>query len=166
MSLGAGEKSTLRRATNRILHLIARFAPGAMTLRPFLHKLRGVRIYGNVFIGDEVYIENEHPELIEIHDEAQIALRTTIVAHFRGTGRIIIGSKAWIGAGCIIATTPGVTLTVGEAAVIAAGSVVTKDVPPFTMVAGVPAKPIARIKIPMTINTDFNEFKNGLERIS
>ena len=68
---------------------MARFLPGATTLRPFLHKLRGVKIYGKVFIGDDVYIENEHPECVEIHEGVQIVLRTNIIAHFRGTGKII-----------------------------------------------------------------------------
>ena len=61
---------------NRILHLMARFGPGATTLRPFLHKLRGVKIHGKIYIGDDVYLENAHPDCIEIHDGAQIALRT------------------------------------------------------------------------------------------
>jgi len=46
----------LRGSINRILHLLARFGPGATTLRPFLHKLRGVKIHGKVFIGDDVYL--------------------------------------------------------------------------------------------------------------
>ncbi|MBO7611914.1 MAG: acyltransferase [Elusimicrobia bacterium] len=49
---------------------------------------------------------------------------------------VIIEKDVWIGAGCIIL--PGVTI--GEGAVIAAGSVVTKDVAPFTIVGGCPAK--------------------------
>jgi len=48
------EKSILRGSFNRILHLMARLGPGATTIRPFLHKIRGVKIYGNVFIGDDV----------------------------------------------------------------------------------------------------------------
>jgi acetyltransferase-like isoleucine patch superfamily enzyme len=131
-------------------------------MRPFLHRLRGVKIHGRVFIGDDVYIENEYPEFIEIHDEAQIALRTIIMAHFRGTGRVIVGKKAWVGAGCIIAASPNQTLIIGEGSVLAAGSVVTKDIPPYTFVGGVPAKPIARVTVPMTLDTNFDDFKKGL----
>ena len=46
-----------------------------------------------------------------------------------------IGDRAWIG--CNVVILPGVTI--GEGAVCCAGSVVTKDVEPFTVVAGVPA---------------------------
>lgn len=53
---------------------------------------------------------------------------------------VVIGSDVWIGAGAIVL--PGIR--VGEGAVIAAGSVVTKPVEPFTVVAGVPARVIRR----------------------
>lgn len=49
---------------------------------------------------------------------------------------VSIGDKVWVGGGAIIL--PGVTL--GEGAVIAAGAVVTRDVAPFTLVAGQPAR--------------------------
>lgn len=49
---------------------------------------------------------------------------------------IIIGNNVWIGSGAIVL--PGVTI--GENAVVAAGAVVTKNVEPYTVVAGVPAK--------------------------
>lgn len=51
---------------------------------------------------------------------------------------ICIGQDAWIGANCIV--TAGVTI--GEGAVVAAGSVITKDVPRFAIVGGSPAKVI------------------------
>jgi acetyltransferase-like isoleucine patch superfamily enzyme len=158
------EESLLRGSINRILHLIARFAPGSTTIRPFLHKLRGVKIYGTVFIGDEVYMENSHPEAIEMHDESELAPRCTLIAHFRGVGKIILKPKAWVGTGCIIIASPKQTLTIGEGSVVAAASLVTKDVPDFTLVGGVPAKPIAKVTVPMTLTgTSFEEWKNGLK---
>lgn len=53
---------------------------------------------------------------------------------------VVIGNDVWIGAYGIVL--PGVTI--GDGAVIAAGSVVTKDVAPYTIVAGVPAKQIGQ----------------------
>lgn len=50
--------------------------------------------------------------------------------------KVIIQSDVWIGANCIIL--PGVSI--GEGAVVAAGSIVTKDVMPFTIVGGNPAR--------------------------
>ncbi len=52
-------------------------------------------------------------------------------------GPIEVQEDAWIGAGAIIL--PG--LTVGRGAVVGAGAVVVRDVPPYTVVAGVPARP-------------------------
>ena len=49
-----------------------------------------------------------------------------------------IGNSVWIGERAIILK----GVTIGEGAIIGAGSVVTKDVPPYTIVAGVPARPI------------------------
>ena len=148
---------------NRILHLLARFGPGATTLRPFLHKLRGVKIYGKVFIGDDVYLENAHPECIEIHDGAQIVLRSNLIAHFRGSGKIVIEKNVWVGMCCNIATTPGKTLTIGEGAVVGMGSTVTHDVSPYTFVMGSPAKPKFRVTVPMTLETSFDDWKKGLK---
>ncbi|MBZ4191515.1 hypothetical protein K7B07_21555 [Niabella sp. 3A5MI-3] len=56
--------------------------------------------------------------------------------------KVTIGKDVWIGASCIIL--PGVTI--GDGAIVAAGSVVTKDVAPFTIVAGVPSKEIKKRK--------------------
>ncbi|MBP5715217.1 MAG: acyltransferase [Prevotella sp.] len=52
------------------------------------------------------------------------------------TNPVTIGDDIWIGANAVIL--PGVTI--GDHSVVAAGAVVTKDVPPHTLVAGVPAK--------------------------
>ena len=55
-------------------------------------------------------------------------------------GRVKIGNDVWIGTRAII--TDGVTI--GDGAIVAAGAVVTKDVEPYTIVGGVPAKPIRK----------------------
>lgn len=55
-------------------------------------------------------------------------------------GKVTIGDYVWIGSRAIIL--PGVKL--GEGAVVAAGAVVRKDVPPYTIVGGVPAKVIGQ----------------------
>ena len=55
--------------------------------------------------------------------------------------RVVIKRNAYIGAGAIIL--PGVTI--GEYSIVAAGAVVTKDVPPRTIVAGVPARVVGSI---------------------
>lgn len=54
---------------------------------------------------------------------------------------IAIGDDVWIGAGAVVL--PGVT--VGAGAIVAAGAVVTESVPPLTIVAGVPARPLRPI---------------------
>lgn len=56
-------------------------------------------------------------------------------------GKVIIKDKAWIGFNCIILK----GITIGEGAIIGAGSVVTKDVPDWTIVGGNPAKFIREI---------------------
>jgi acetyltransferase-like isoleucine patch superfamily enzyme len=53
-------------------------------------------------------------------------------------GEVQIGDRAWIGARALIL--PGVKI--GEGAVVGAGSIVTKDVPPYAIVAGSPARKI------------------------
>ncbi len=156
------KKTIFRRVLNRIFSLIAQFGPGSQSLRPFLHRLRGVKIYGHTFIGQEVILENEYPECIEIHD-AELSLRITIMAHFRGKGKVILSKHSWVGPGVmILASAPNQTITIGEGAAIAACSLVTKDVPPYTFVGGVPAKPIAKVTVPMTLQTSYEDFKNGL----
>ncbi len=62
----------------------------------------------------------------------------TIIESYQPKGDTIIKDGAWIGMRAMIM--PGVTI--GEGAIIASGAVVTKDVAPYTLVAGNPAKPI------------------------
>jgi maltose O-acetyltransferase len=59
-------------------------------------------------------------------------------------GSITVGPDAWIGTGAVVL--PGVT--VGEGAVVGANSVVTRDVPPYTVVGGAPARFIKCVDVP------------------
>lgn len=156
------QKPLIRRVANRILASLARICPGATTLRPFLHKLRGVKISGRVFIGDDVYLENEYPECIELQDGAQICLRSIILAHTRGQGRVVIGRDVFVATNSVILASPGRTLTVGEGSVVTASSVITVDVPPRTLVGCEKARPLARLENPLTIDTSYESFLAGL----
>jgi phosphonate metabolism protein (transferase hexapeptide repeat family) len=74
---------------------------------------------------------------------AQYGFAETDDAEFfdwRRAHRCHVGHDVWIGHGAIVL--PGVSI--GTGAVVGAGAVVTKDVPPYTVVAGVPARPIRR----------------------
>jgi acetyltransferase-like isoleucine patch superfamily enzyme len=54
-----------------------------------------------------------------------------------------IGDRVFLGANAVVL----MGVTIGDEAVVAAGAVVTKDVPPRTVVAGVPAAPVAEVEI-------------------
>lgn len=71
------------------------------------------------------------------------ALRVSVVADDKNIEeyeRIIIGNDVWIGARSIVMD----GVIIGDGAVVAAGSVITKDVEPYMIVAGAPAKPIRK----------------------
>ena len=53
---------------------------------------------------------------------------------------IVIGNDVWIGANCVVVA----GVKIGDGAIIAAGSVVTKDIPPYTIAGGIPAKPLKK----------------------
>jgi len=156
----------------RLLQILARFAPGATTLRVRLHRMRGVRIGREVFIGTDVLIETSRPHLVSIGNGVAIGIRTIIIAHFRGSTKadreqagdhksIRIEDDAFIGPGAIILP----NVTIGHGAVVTAGSVVTHSVPPLTMVRGNPAEPVARCGIPLGIKTPLKEFYRRLKPI-
>lgn len=122
-----------------------------------------VHIYtysGHVQIGDQVSI-NPYCMIygqggVVIGNKVLIAAQTIIVSanhNFQDTSipktyqgmtakGIVIGDDVWIGAGCKILD----GVTIGNGAIIAAGAVVTQNVAPYTIVGGIPAKPIKTIE--------------------
>lgn len=87
----------------------------------------GVRIGNGVMIGSHAVITSL------THDYNVLEMRDTLVGK-----PVVIEDHAWLGAHSVIL--PGITI--GRGAVVGAGAVVTKDVPPRTIVAGAPAKVI------------------------
>lgn len=137
-----------RKIRNIILYRLAYFCP-LNGWRVRLHRWRGVNIGKNVYIGMQCSIDNAYPEYIFIEDNVSVVNETTILAHsnpyphFEGifpsqVMPVVIREGAWIGVKSIIL--PGVE--VGEKSVVNAGSVVIRNVPPFTLVGGNPAKKI------------------------
>src|SRR6266496_4392927 len=66
---------------NRILQRLAMIIPGAQTTRVRLHRMRGVNIGQQVWIGYEALIETSYPFLVHIGDRSIIGIRSTIIAH-------------------------------------------------------------------------------------
>ena len=90
----------------------------------------GVHIEDNVFIGHNVtFINDLYPRATSLDGNLQTEKDWAVIETFINKGASI-GSSATIMCG----------ITVGENAIVGAGAVVTKDVPPNTVVAGVPAR--------------------------
>ncbi len=129
--------------------------PLGSKFRCFFERLRGVKIGKHVFLGGGNVLDRARPDLITIEDYVSIAGGVYILTHSNPTtplreilgpdshkvAPVVIKRGAWIAVNVVIL--PGVTI--GENAIVATGSVVMKDVPPMTVVGGVPAKEIKKI---------------------
>lgn len=94
-----------------------------------------------VFIGDDVMIA--HRSLIIGGNHKYT--RTDIPMNKQGEGvqgAINIESDVWIGAGCIVLT----GVTIGEGSIVGSGSIVSKDIPKYSIAVGSPAKVINKRK--------------------
>ena len=115
----------------------------------WIGKTGQLTIGNNVSIGYRGYCLSTAPIIIE--DGVRVGPDVKILAESKGYDNldvpineqdfkeskgITIGKGSWIGAGAIILD----NLTIGEGVVVGAGSVVTKDIPPFSVVAGNPAR--------------------------
>lgn len=111
---------------------------------------RGMKVGKNFNRQQGCFLDPTHCFLIEIGDDVTMSIRVTVMAHdasskkatgYTRLGAVKIGNRVFIGANATIL--PGVTI--GDDAVIGAGSVVTRDVPAGAVVAGVPACAISTV---------------------
>jgi acetyltransferase-like isoleucine patch superfamily enzyme len=146
----------LGKIIGRILRVLAWIAP-IYQFRTSIWRRCGVKIGKRVYIGNLAFFDGEYPHLITIDDEASIGPMSIILAHSGGspyhhqTGifnqppqPVHIKRGAWIGSNAIIL--PGVTI--GEGAIVAAGSVVNREVPDLSIVAGNPARVVSKLPEP------------------
>lgn len=149
----------IRGPWNRLLQLLARIAPGAQTIRVFLHRMRGVKIGRGVWLGYDIILETSAPDLISIGEGTSISMRTVVIAHFKEVRDVKIGRDVFIGPGVIILP----RVQIGDGAVVKAGSVVSQSVPPLTIVEGNPAIAVARCEKPFYRDMSFKEFAQGVK---
>lgn len=146
--------SGIKKVVKKISKTLAKQLPG-FKLRAFLFRLAGYKIGGQVYIGEDLIIidELDDPCQVTIGDRVAIAPRVTLIVssypNFSRTkayaptdsGPVVIENDAWIGTGVIVMP----NVTIGEGAVVGAGSIVTEDICPHKVVAGQPAKVIREI---------------------
>ncbi|MGO8856728.1 MAG: putative colanic acid biosynthesis acetyltransferase [Steroidobacteraceae bacterium] len=112
--------------------------PWSLTLKRFSALGRGVEVYNyaQVTIGEQATVSQGTYLCSASHDFEDPTMPLVYEA-------ISIGAQSWVAADCFVG--PGVS--VGEGAVVGARSVVVKDVPPWTVVAGNPARVIKRRRL-------------------
>jgi acetyltransferase-like isoleucine patch superfamily enzyme len=128
---------------NFIFIQITRYSPSLRLKNWIFRNVLGMKVGENTAFALMVMVDVFFPEYIRIGDNTIIGYNTTILAHEYLTkeyrlGEVRIGSHVMVGANTTIL--PGVTI--GDYAIIGAGSVVHKDVAPYSFVAGNPLQVI------------------------
>ncbi len=119
-------------------------------LKMWWYKRHGLKIGENCYIADDVIFDSSHVWHISVGDNVTISSGVRILAHDASTkrhlgytkiGKVSIGHNIFIGAG----TTILLGISIGDNSIVGASSVVTKNVPPNTVVAGNPAMIISTL---------------------
>ena len=144
-----------RRALNKILQAIARSTLVPIKIRVYLQAMRGVNFKNksNTQIGDNVGFDGVYPQNIFIGERCGIAAGTRILTHYIDTtrlsdhpdhhfryyqGKVVIEDDVFIGTNCVISK----PVRIGKGSIIGANVVITKDVPPGSVVVGASARNI------------------------
>ena|SRR5690625_35789 len=134
-------------AKNFLVIQLARYTPWLSVKNWLYRHLLGMEVGQKTAFALMVMVDLMFPEKISVGSDSIIGYNTTLLTHeylideYR-LGDIKIGDQVMIGANCTIL--PGVTI--GDRAVVAAGSVVTKDIEADTFVGGNPIQTIERKK--------------------
>ena len=125
------------------------FAKIIQRLRYYKYKIHGYDVKSSSTFERNIHLDRLYPQGVHIGESCMIASGTTILSHDHckrvGPKEIdcwltdtFIGNRCFLAVNCTIL--PGVKI--GDECIVGAGAVVTKDVPPHSIVAGNPAKVI------------------------
>jgi acetyltransferase-like isoleucine patch superfamily enzyme len=138
---------------------------GLVTIkRQYYNKIWGMDLDPTCTFSLSVHFDKTYPRGMHVGAETYIAFDAAILAHDFTRGLYLhtrIGRHCFIGARSIIL--PGITI--GDESVVAAGSVVTKDVPPRSLVAGNPAR-VIRSDIEVGPYGRFTIFSENVKRLA
>jgi len=146
----------------RVLKFLVKHMP-IYQLRSAMLRLCGYAVGKNVYVGEDLIIVDEPSDrgMVSIGDRVAISPRVTLVVSSRPNhsriapyvpvkhGPITIESDAWLGTSVVVL--PGIRI--GEGAVVGANSLVTRDVRPYTIVGGSPARVIGEVRVPWVERT-------------
>jgi acetyltransferase-like isoleucine patch superfamily enzyme len=162
------QAASMKRIIGSLLNRFAFACPGGSSIRPLLQRWRGVVIGKNVWIGLYVYLDDLHPAALTIGDNCTIGMRTSIFTHLywgprraAGSGSVIIEDNVFIGPHCVILP----NVRIGEGAVIKAGTIVTRNVPPHTFWGAPAPESLAQVTVPLTSAASYAEFLRGLRPV-
>lgn len=142
----------------KALKFFAKMVPGS-NFRIFLLRRCNYHIGKDTYIGEDLIVIDELGDpstKLTIGERVAISPRVTLVLHSAPNesrirkyireqkGTIVIHDDAWIGTGAVIMP----NIEVGEGSVVGSNAVVTRNVPDYTVVAGIPAKIIKTVDVP------------------
>ena len=153
----------MRAIIKKLLKLLVKQMP-MYQLRLAMLRLCGYAVGKEVYIGEDLLIIDEPSDqaMVSIGDRVAISPRVTLVVSSRPNfsriapyvpvkhGPITIENDVWLGTGVVVLP----DITIGEGAVVGANSVVTKDVRPYTIVGGSPARLIREVSVPWNEETE------------